>query len=434
MGGELRAEPGCLTLAVVLRETVDVVRELAPSEERFVRHGTYTGRSVTVVGALRIAALRRAWADLRATHPILRCRIAADPSGAGRLLSPRGRAAGITVGSGDPDVLRLPARAPRPDRALGHLDVVCGPGGRARVTLYAHHAVADAGHCLALFANLWELYTAHADAAALPLAPRVLPLPLEHHVRAAGLTRAGVSGLEEVIAPVPPPPPPADHDAGPPSLAVPLRLRLERTATARLTGLARERGIPMNGLLTAAMLRAFAASRGVSAPVGCVYPVDLRPRLGPPIEATAGTNMAGLAAFSADIDLAADPAELAQRVSNTLRHDLAEGIVQQSVLHFPDFYGPGRIHSLAGHVAITNTGAVRPFRTPAGLRVEDYEIVYLSAHPRPSAGPGAAVTFLAYTFAERLSIGVLGGGDPERLAKVVAAELDRLAEGVAVSG
>uniref|UniRef100_UPI003D781625 phthiocerol/phthiodiolone dimycocerosyl transferase family protein n=1 Tax=Nocardia brasiliensis TaxID=37326 RepID=UPI003D781625 len=46
--------------------------------------------------------------------------------------------------------------------------------------------------------------------------------------------------------------------------------------------------------------------------------------------------------------------------------DLAAGIVQQSVLHFPDFFGDKRIHSLAGHVAVTNTGAVPPFRTPAG--------------------------------------------------------------------
>ncbi|MFC8043610.1 acyltransferase [Nocardia sp. NPDC057353] len=414
----------------MLRERVDVVRELAPSEERFVRHGTFTGRSVLVSGALDIRVLRRAFGDLQTSYPVLRCRIAADPA---RLLGPRGRAPRLRLATGDPAAVALPRRALRPDRALGYLDVV-RDRGTARVTLYVHHAVADAGHCLALFARLWELYTERVECGRATVVEHPLPLPLEQHLLDSGLSRAGVSGLEDVIAPEPPPPPPAGHTPGPQALARPYRLVLDPAATARLTGFARAHGVSMNGVVTAALLRAFAELAPAPGPVRCVYPVDLRGRLGKRVTPVGGTNMAGLTAIAAEIDRADDPLELAQRVTNTLRHDLAEGIVQQSVLHFPDFYGERRVHSLAGHVAITNTGAVAPFTVPAGLRVLDYEIVYLSAHPRPSAGASAAVTFLVYTYAGRLSVGVLGGGDPERMAAAVRAELDLLVERVPVAG
>lgn len=406
------------------------MRELAPSEERFVRHGTFTGRSVLVSGALDIRVLRRAFADLRTSYPVLRCRIAADPA---VLRTPRGRGPRLRLRTGDPSVVPLPRRALRPDRALGYLDVVRA-GDLARVTLYVHHAVADAGHCLALFARLWELYTERVETGRATVREHPLPLPLEHHVLEGGLSRAGVSGLEVAVAPASPPPPPTGHAPGPQALARPYRLVLDPAATARLTGYARAHGVSMNGVVTAALLRAFAELAPDRGPVRCVYPVDLRTRLRQPVEPTGGTNMAGLAAFTAEIDRADDPLELAQLVASTLRHDLAEGIVQQSVLHFPDFYGDRRVHSLAGHVAVTNTGAVRPFTVPAGLEVVDYEIVYLSAHPRPSAGASAAVTFLVYTYAGRLSVGVLGGGDPERMADAVRAELDLLVEGVPVAG
>lgn len=95
--------------------------------------------------------------------------------------------------------------------------------------------------------------------------------------------------------------------------------------------------------------------------------------------------MAGLAAFTAEIDRADCIVELAQQISTRLRADLETGTVQQSVLHFPDYFGDNRIHSLAGHIAISNTGVVPHFRTPADVRITDYEIVYLSAHPRRSS-------------------------------------------------
>ncbi|WP_431962923.1 phthiocerol/phthiodiolone dimycocerosyl transferase family protein [Nocardia sp. bgisy134] len=425
----------------------DTVRVLAPSEQRFVRHATYTGRSVLVEGKLDIAVLRSAFGALLRTHPILACRIGEDADGTGHLLRPAGDAVGVWVRAGDTATVRLPDGTLDPSVQLAYLDVVI-EDARARVTLYAHHAVADAGHCVALLVALWDRYTDEVSGAANDSVPQDFPRPLEWYAARHGIPRSAVSGLEAASRPLPHAPilPPDPATPAPASLARPERTILGPEATARIVELSRRHGVTVNGLVTAALLRAYAetasgpvdsvpgdsdarvAGPGDALPLRCVYPVDMRSRLTPPVAAADGTNMAGLAAFAADITSATDVVELAQRISARLSHDLAEGIVQQSVLHFPEFFGPTAIHSLAGHIAVTNTGRVPRFRTPQELTLTDYEIVYLSAHPRPSAGPSAAVTFLVYTFADRLCVGVLGGGQlAARLPDAVGRELAQLA-------
>ncbi|WP_245557962.1 phthiocerol/phthiodiolone dimycocerosyl transferase family protein [Nocardia thailandica] len=421
----------------MLWEPEDMVRVLAPSEQRFVRHGTYTGRSVTVRGELDAAAIGAAFAALQRAYPILVCRIEEDADGTGILVRPGAiQPVGALVGFGDPDEIRIPTESVDPAAQLAYLDVVLGEDDRARVTLFVHHAVADAGHCVELFARLWEYYTVCAGEGAVEATPHDYPRALEDYVTERGITAAAASGLEDAIVPFPPDSgvPRADPvEPAPPALARPDRLVLDPADTTALLAAARANGVTVNALITAVLLRAYAAATG-RARVATVYPVDLRRRLGAPVPAAAGTNMAGLAAFAADIALDGSPYDLAARLGARLADDLADGVVAQSVLHFPDFYGPGRIHSLAGHVAITNTGAVPPFAAPAALSLDDYEIVYLSAHPRPSAGPSAAVTVLVYTYAGRLTLGVLGGGShTQRLPAAMTAELDALTDRHAVA-
>lgn len=410
-----------------------MVRVLAPSEQRFVRHATYTGRSVTVRGDLDAAAIGAAFAALQRAYPVLVCRIEEDADGTGILVRPGTiQPVGAWVGFGDPDEVRIPTESIDPAAQLAYLDVVLAEDDRARVTLFAHHAVADAGQCVELFTRLWEYYTAYAAHGSVEVTPREYPRPLEEFAAERGITAAAASGLEDVIMPLPLESRtlPADPvEPAPPSLARPERVVLDPAATAALLATARTHGVTVNALITAALLRAYATTTGLPR-VGTVYPVDLRRRLGPPIAAAAGTNMAGLTAFATDITLAESPYALASRLGARLSHDLAEGVVAQSVLHFPDFYGPTRIHSLAGHVAVTNTGAVPTFTTPAHLTLDDYEIVYLSAHPRPSTGASAAITFLVYTYARRLTLGILGGGPhAHRLPAAITAELTALLDG-----
>ncbi|MFB7878443.1 acyltransferase [Nocardia sp. NPDC056064] len=409
----------------MLWEPEDVVRVLDPSEQRFVRHATFTGRSVTVRGELDPVALGAAFAALQRAFPILVCRIVEDAEENGILLRPGHiEPVGAWVSFGDPDEVRIPAESLSPRAQLGYLDVVLAEEDRARVTLFVHHSVADAGHCVELFARLWGYYTDHVETGSIAAGPREYPESAESLLARRGVVRGPRSGLEGVTRPL------VVADAvgvvqssqpASPALARPARVQLDPAETARVLELARTRAVSVNGLVTAAVLRAFAAVYGVDQ-VGCVYPVDLRRRLDPPVAAAAGTNVSGLAAFTTtEFD---DVVTLARRIGTALHDDLATGVIEQSVLHFPDFFGPTRVHSTAGHIALTNTGTVPTFRAPDGLILDDYEIVYLSAHPRPSTGASAAVTFLVYTYLGRLTLARLGGGP--RAVELLSAAADEL--------
>ncbi|MFB8277207.1 phthiocerol/phthiodiolone dimycocerosyl transferase family protein [Nocardia colli] len=416
----------------MLRDEDATVRVLAPSEQRFVRHGTYTGRSVSVAGELDVAALKEAFAALQVAFPVVLCRIGEDEAGTGYLLRPGDSPIGASVTEGDVETVGLPATPVDPGTQLAYLDAVVSGTDRWRVTLFAHHSIADAGHCVELLSRFWAFYTDIVESAPISVVPQEYPQPLEWHAAKRGIVAGEVSGLEDVTKPLPAAATTVPvGDPAPSSLAWPKRARLDEATTARIVSLGHHRGVSVNGLITAALLRAYASgtstATGNPVPLGCLYPVDMRSRLDPRVAPAEGTNMAGLASFAAEIDPSENVLELAQRISERLHSDLDEGIVQQSVLHFPDFYGPTRIHSLAGHIAITNTGAVPRFRTPANLTLTDYEIVYLSAHPKPSTGASAAITFLVYTFHGQLAVGVLGGGtDADRLLTAVRKELTAL--------
>ncbi|MGW4635494.1 phthiocerol/phthiodiolone dimycocerosyl transferase family protein [Nocardia sp. NPDC004415] len=409
----------------MLWEPEDVVRVLDPSEQRFVRHATFTGRSVTVRGELDPVALGAAFAALQRAFPILVCRIVEDAEENGILLRPGHiEPVGAWVSFGDPDEVRIPAESLSPRAQLGYLDVVLAEEDRARVTLFVHHSVADAGHCVELFARLWGYYTDHVETGSIAAGPREYPESVESLLARRGVVRGPRSGLEGVTRPL------VVADAvgvvqssqpASPALARPARIQLDPAETARVLELARSRAVSVNGLVTAAVLRAFAAVYGIDQ-VGCVYPVDLRRRLDPPVAAAAGTNVSGLAAFTTTEF--GDIVTLARRIGTALHDDLATGVIEQSVLHFPDFFGPTRVHSTAGHIALTNTGTVPTFRAPDGLVLDDYEIVYLSAHPRPSTGASAAVTFLVYTYLGRLTLARLGGGP--RAVELLSAVADEL--------
>ncbi|MBC7302607.1 MAG: acyltransferase [Nocardia sp.] len=403
-----------------------MVRTLDPSEQRFVRHATYTGRSVTVLGELDAAGLGAAFAALQRAFPILVCRIVEDADGNGILLHPGYiEAVGTWVSFGDPDEIRIPTESMDPGAQLAYLDVVLAEEDRARVTMFVHHAVADAAHCVELFARLWDYYTDHLETGAIVAGTRAYPVSLESLLAQRGIERGPRSGLEPLIRRLAAADAVGVVDASPsssPALARPVRIHLDQVETARVLERARSQAVSVNGLVTAAVLRGFAAVYGV-ANLACVYPVDLRKRLDPPVAAEAGTNLSGLAAFATEMPTD-DIAGLARRIGTSLHDDLGAGVVEQSVLHFPDFLNSGRNHCLAGHVAVTNTGTVPVFRVPTGLVIDDYEIVYLSAHPRRSTGASAAVTFLVYTFLGRLTIARLGGGiAATQLLPAVVAEL-----------
>ena len=104
-------------------------------------------------------------------------------------------------------------------------------------------------------------------------------------------------------------------------------------------------------------------------PIPYVYNVNLRPLLEPPVSATGCTLGLGVATYLAQITAETDIVELAQDIAATLQADLAEGIVQQSLLHFNLQY-EGNVPGLADVVLSTNIGNIASaMPTPPELEI-----------------------------------------------------------------
>jgi hypothetical protein len=105
-----------------------------------------------------------------------------------------------------------------------------------------------------------------------------------------------------------------------------------------------------------------------SIPVPYVYPVDLRYVLSPPLSATACTNPVGVATYLAEIDTSTTVESLARDIAETFRADLADGTIQQSMLHFSPQY-VGNPPGLPDVVMLTDNGLVPSVRTPPGVEL-----------------------------------------------------------------
>jgi hypothetical protein len=113
-------------------------------------------------------------------------------------------------------------------------------------------------------------------------------------------------------------------------------------------------------------------------PIPYIYPVDLRFFLSPPVGATEATNPVGMAMYLAEIRSGTGILDLARDIVEVFRVDLAEGVIQQSFLHFGLEY-QGNPPGLPDVVMTTDGGELPPLRTPPDLVVEQYDLELLFA-------------------------------------------------------
>jgi hypothetical protein len=145
--------------------------------------------------------------------------------------------------------------------------------------------------------------------------------------------------------------------------------RLSERETNDLVAFGRAHRLGLNAVLSAVLLMAEWRLRGSSnIPVPYIYPVDLRYVLSPPVSATGCTNPVGLATYLAEIDDKTTVADLARDIAETFRADLADGVIQQSRLHFSPQY-VGNPPGLPDVVMFADNGVVPPVRTPPGLEM-----------------------------------------------------------------
>jgi len=396
----------------------------------FAETQNFVGLAAHVEGPLDIDALSDAFDLMLQSHPVLAGHLQRGPDGRYEIVLDDLLHPGIEVIELDgPD-----AEAPEPlfdqTASLVALRVIVRDG-QAQPTFYIHHSLADGHHQFSLVEELFSTYTdLVTSGSAKPVSVHPAPDPMEKVLADRGVQKKDRSGLERMLGAMfvydLPPSRRASSDSNP---AVPQRVpmvycTLGAEETDRIVELCRASKLGLNSLLAAVILTAEWQVRGTpNIPVPYVYPVDLRYLLSPPVSATECTNPVGIATYLAEIRRESDIVDLARDINDTFKKDIAEGVIQQSFLHFSPQY-VGNPPGLPDVVMFTDNGIVPPMPTPPDLRLT-------GSHGELFFAVGAGIEiYTSKIFADRLMIEYHSHGpEPENRIAAIEALLREVAAG-----
>ena len=314
--------------------------------------------SVTLHGTVDAPVLTRAWQLLARDHPVLRCRIVPSANGFELVLSDMDGPEPIVRTWGTPD-FDAEVNAPfGQDGSVSRISL-CRTEDGVVLTLAISHAVSDARLLMLLLHRLLDYYTTLLAGDALPPTDRpAFDTPLEPRLLAA-------------YEPARPEPPFDDEpvllggESTSEGFAV-LGLHYERERTADLVATARRHGLSVSGLLggvLACAIRAeFPASDG-PLPVALGLPVDLRPRLTPPVAADELFCCAGRCVIGTRIGAEDDPVDAGRRLVAQLRAVVERNEPQRALL--ADRLDP-TAPPPAMSFLLSNIGAIDGPRLPPG--------------------------------------------------------------------
>lgn len=357
------------------------IRYLSISEEFYAKAENFIGFTVTLRGRVDVAAMSEAFDTLMRVHPAHAGHLERGADGRHQIMVDDYEHPGIWLEKiDDPPVERLPSQS----EALVNLRLRVGED-RCEVTLFTHHALADANHQFALLEELFGWYTdIVAGEGVGAVKPQPIPEPLETVLAERGIGKLQRFGLERFLpAMFAYDLPPSRRNAGrvgPQSVRVPSAIcRLTRQESQALIDICSDQRISLNSLVASAILLAEWKIRETPhLPIPYIYPVDLRFFLTPPVGPTQATNPLGMAMYLAEITTKTDVIDLARDIVDAFRTDLAEGVIAQSFLHFGEQY-EGNPPGLPDVVMTTDAGEMPPVRTPPGLTVEQYDVEVLFA-------------------------------------------------------
>jgi hypothetical protein len=348
------------------------IRKLARSEEMFAETQNFVGLAAHVEGPVDIDALSDAFDMLLQAHPVLAGHLEKDPDGRWEIVLDDLLHPGIEVIELDGD-----AAVPEPlfdqTASLVHLRVVVRDG-QAQPTFYIHHSLADGHHQFALIEELFATYTDLVTGGTpKPVTVHSAPDPMEKVLADRHVEKKDRSGLERMLSAMfVYDLPTSRRTAADSNPVVPKRVpmvscTLGTEESDRIVAFCRANKLGLNALLSAVVLTAEWRVRGTpKIPVPYVYPVDLRYLLSPPVSATECTNPVGIATYLAEISAGTDIVDLARDINDTFKKDIADGVIQQSFLHFSPQY-VGNPPGLPDVVMLTDNGIVPPMPTPPEL-------------------------------------------------------------------
>jgi hypothetical protein len=351
-------------------------RRLTFSEESFVRPGTkeVIGFGCALEGFLDVEKLSQAYAVLRREYPILTTRVQADGDGFVFVLQDPdvGEASSVRVRQGawefdeyvlsDLDVAQM----------LSALDITSA-ADRHRVILWASHAVTEGKSAELLFRRLFSLYSEIVQTGdARPREATPFPEPPHEVMARQGFVARGEPLYEERCAGISwcGSLPSAEELAASewPSLLF-NRLRLDSAASTSLRHKARELGLSVHGLVTAAIAlaerQAFTdAPDDEEIHLGLLTPVDFKARLTPPVGPFDITTLTGFSFARVGVTTGSDLVGVAQQVSRQIREDIESGLVQLTAISpIPDWASIGSHTPLL----ISNMGVLADLELPPEL-------------------------------------------------------------------
>jgi phenolphthiocerol/phthiocerol/phthiodiolone dimycocerosyl transferase len=381
-----------------------VVRKLALSEELFAEYQTFTSFTVQVRGVIDADALSDAFDALLEAHPVFAAHLEQGPDGGYYIVADDLLHSGISVVDGN-DGMRAEDAGVLLDQSVSLINLQLIPGdGVTKLTVYVHHSLADAHHIAALVAELLLRYTgvlANGDPG--PVIPEPAPEPVEVVLQKRGLTQRGRSGIERFLPlmfayelPSATEPTVAANsvatNSGLPQPVPVTRCRFTEQETADLEAFSRDNGLSLNAVLAAGILLAEWRLRDTPhVPIPYLYTVDLRYLLTPPVAATESTNPLSVATYLAEIDQYTDIIDLANDIVATLRADLSDGLIQQSMfVSGMEFRGTPA--GLPPAVFCTNVASFSALPTLEGVEVEDFYSEMYCAKPVPSDFYACSIT------------------------------------------
>jgi hypothetical protein len=412
-----------------------VIRKLANSEEMLAETHNFVGLGAHVKGPVDIDALSAAYDALLESRPVLTARIERGPDGRHQIVADDLMPEGIEVVHLDDPAAEPPALHFDQSQALVHLRVTVRDG-QAQPTLYVHHSLADGHHMYSLIEELLSYYTDLVCTGKIRAgAVQPAPEPIEAVLADRGIQKQKRSGVERFLPAMfaydLPPSRRAGTGVTPPEpVRVPMvSCRLSERHTDGIVALCRAHELGLTSVLSAVILLAEWGTRGTpNVPVPLIYTVDLRYFLSPPLSATACTNPVGLATYLAEIDRGTRVVDLARDISQTFRSDLADGVIQQSRLHFSPQY-VGNAPGLPDVVLLSDNGVVPPVRTPP-----DVEVVSTHGELYFAVSAGIEIYF-TQIFAGQLNVEFHSHGPtPEKSVEAIRALLCATAEQHAASG
>lgn len=410
------------------------IRKLARSEEMFAETHNFVGLGAEVKGTVDADAMSDAFDALLQAHPVLGGRLEQDPDGRWEIVLDDLMHPGI-------EVVELAGDAPAPPlifdqtASLVHLRLTLRDG-QAQPTLYIHHSLADGHHQFSLVEELFSTYTdLVTTGAAKPVTVHSAPDPLEVILANRGVEKKTRSGLERLLAAMfaydLPPSRRAPSEVNPvlPQLVPMAYCKLSERDTENIIAFCRANKLGLNSLLSATVLTAEWQLRNTpNIPVPYVYPVDLRYLLSPPVSATECTNPVGIATYLAEIESGTDLVDLGRDINDTFKKDIAEGVIQQSFLHFSPQY-VGNPPGLPDVVMFTDNGIVPPMRTPP-----DMELTGSHGELYFAVSSGIEI-YTSKIFAGRLMIEYHSHGpEPEKSVQAIEALLTGVAARQAADG